>query len=439
MKNSNLFQYVVMGLFVFFLLVGAILFSTFRSSSSTASRINISMWGTLPADSFSPFVAKYFNDSDLKYIVDYSQRNPDAFDRDLVEALASGVGPDAIILPTDLILRYSNKIYPIPYTTLPELTFKQTFIQEGELFLNTNGVLALPFLVDPLVMYWNRDIFNNASITKPPVTWSEISSLVPKMTSKDPAENIISSTIALGEFRNINNAKDIISLLFIQAGISIVGLDMGTLKSTMLDNLYKSKDLPASLALQFYTNFSNPNKTEYSWNRSFDNSLDVFTNGDSALYLGFASEYLTIKNKNPNLNFDVAVMPQASPQVNLNIQPVNTTFGNMLGMAIMRNSGDPAGAFTVLSTLTSAAAYPFWKDIFNLPSTRRDILSQFDASPVKTIFNRSAIISKGWLDPNRAMTSGIFQEMIESYTTGRDTLEGAINTASGRLDAILNQ
>ena len=439
MKNSNLFQYVVIGLFVFFLLVGAILFATFRSSSSTANKINISMWGTLPADSFNSFVTKYFSEATLKYTVNYSQRNPDTFDRDLVEALASGVGPDAIILPTDLIIRYFNKIYPIPYTTLPELTFKQTFIQEGELFLNASGVLALPFMVDPLVMYWNRDIFSNAYMTKTPSTWSEVSSLVPQMTKKDQADNILSSTIALGEFRNINNAKDIISLLLMQSGISIVGLDTGTLKSTLLDNIYDSEDSPASLTLQYYTNFSNPNKSEYSWNRSFDNSLDVFTNGDSAIYLGFASEYLTIKNKNPNLNFDVAIIPQVSPQENIRTQYVNSTFGNMLGMAIMRNSGDPAGTFTVISTLTSAAAFPFWKDVFNLPSARNDILGQFEPNPVKTIFNKSAIISKGWLDPNSAVTSGIFQEMIESYTTGRDTLEGAINTASGRLDVILNQ
>ena len=431
MKNTKLFQYVVMGLFIFFIIVGAILFSTFRSSNSASSKISITMWGTLPADSFNSFVSKYFSQSNLKYTVTYSEKDPATFDQNLVEALASGAGPDAIILPTDLIMRYSNKIYPIPYTTLSDLIFKQTFIQEGELYLNSSGVLALPFTVNPLVMYWNRDIFNNASVTKPPATWAQVSNLVPKLTKLDQTQNILTSAIALGEFRNINNAKDILSALFIQSGDSIVGINTdGTFKSTLEDN-FGAKDSAASMALQFYTNFSNPSLPEYSWNRSLSDSLDVFANGDSALYTGFASEYMTIKNKNPNLNFDVALLPQTVGA------KTYSTFGNMLGMAIMKNSANPAGAFTVLSTLTSAAAFPYWTNIFNLPSTRRDILAQVDPSAAKTVFNQSAIMSKGWLDPNSANTSAIFQEMVESYTTGRDTLTGAVNTASDRLDNLL--
>jgi ABC-type glycerol-3-phosphate transport system substrate-binding protein len=113
MKNSKLFQYVFIGAFIFFLIVGAILFSTYRSSSTNTETISITMWGTLPADSFSTFISRYFNESDIKYNVDYVERSPTTFDRDLVEALASGSGPDAIILPEDLIVRYSNKIYTI--------------------------------------------------------------------------------------------------------------------------------------------------------------------------------------------------------------------------------------------------------------------------------------------------------------------------------------
>ncbi|MEI6190947.1 MAG: extracellular solute-binding protein [bacterium] len=431
MKNTKLFQYVVMGLFVFFLLVGAILFSTYRSSNSALTNISITMWGTLPVESFNSFVSNYFSDSDLKYTVNYTEKDPATFDRDLVEALASGSGPDTIILPEDFIVRYYNKIYPIPYNILPEATFKDTFIQEGELYLNSSGVLALPLMVDPLVMYWNRDIFNNAGVTNPPTDWAQVSSLVPRMTKLDKAQNVITSTIALGEYRNINNSKSILSALFIQAGNPIVSLDSsGSLNSKLKDVV--NPDSSSALALQFYTNFSNPNKAEYSWNRSLPNSLDFFANGDSAIYLGFTSEYMAIKNKNPNLNFEVALLPQAVGA------RTYSTFGNMLGLAIMKNSANPAGAFTVISSLSSAAAFSYWKDIFNLPSARKDSVPDISNSVAKTIFNRSAVRSKGWYDPNSAQTSAIFQDMIESYTTGRETLDGVINTASERLDSLLN-
>jgi ABC-type glycerol-3-phosphate transport system substrate-binding protein len=431
MKNSKLFQYIFIGSFVFFIIVGAILFATYKSSNDTVENISITMWGALPADSFTPFVSRYFSEAGLKYKVNYIEKNSIAFDRDLVEALASGVGPDAIIIPTDLIIRFSDKVYTIPYAVLPELTFKQNFIQEAEIYLNNNGAIALPFTVDPLVMYWNRDIFNNAGVTKPPVSWTEIAGLVSKMTRKDQSSNILASTVALGEFRNIVNAKEILSALIIQSGSPIVGLNSDGSFRSLLGQSFGLGTSPAILALQFYTNFSNPVKPSYSWNRSLPASIDVFANGDLAMYFGFASEYTKIKAKNPNLNFGVAILPQIAGAKTYN------TYGNMLGFAILKSSKNPAGAYTVLSSLTSSAAFPFWKDIFNIPSARRDILSQPETNATKTVFNQSAIISKGWLDPNKANTSAIFQDMIESYTTGRETLESVVSIASDRLENLL--
>ncbi len=436
MKNSKFFQYAVLALFIFFTIVGGILFSTYKSSTSGANTINITMWGTLSSASFSSFSSNFFKANNLNYNVSYLQKDEVTFDQELIEALAVGKGPDAIIIPTDMVIRYTDKIYPIPYTTLSELNFKNSFIQEAELYLSNNGILALPFTVDPLVMYWNRDFFNNAAITKPPATWKEISGLVSKMTKKDNAKNILSSTVALGEFRNVNNAKGILSALFLQAGSTIVsrrsdGSLINTLNSGQTSGV--SKVLPAYSALNFFTNFSNPSKLDYSWNRAMPNSLEAFTNGDLAMYFGFASEYLSIKNKNPNLNFEVSALPQAVGT------KVNSTYGEMLGFAILKKSANPAGAYTVLSALVSAQAYPQWKNIFNLPSTRRDILGASETNAVKAIFNKSAIMSKGWLDPDREGTNIIFQNMVESYTTGREDISRAVGTASDALNILLKK
>lgn len=431
-NNSKLFQYLVLGLFIFFIIVGALLFATYRSKNTTDQIISIKMWGTLSDASFKAFMHDYFNEADLKYTVDYTERSAETFDKDLVEAIASGKGPDAIILPQDLIVRYSDKVYSIPETVISELDFKDTFVEEGELYLGNSGVLALPLGIDPLVMYWNRDIFNTVGVTKPPATWAEINSLIPKMTKKDNTKNITQSTLALGEFRNISNAKAILSALIMQAGSQIVILDTDdqTLIS-VLNNNFGFSTMPALAALQFYTNFSNPAKTEYSWNRSLPNSLDAFTNGDLALYFGFASEYSKIKDKNPNLNFSVATLPQALEA------KIYSTFGNIFGLAILNSSKDLNGTFSVISSLTSAEAYPAWSRIFSISSARRDILGKTEKDAAKTIFNKSAIMSRGWLDPDSTKTSTIFQEMVESYTTSRNSLSGAISTASDRLENIL--
>lgn len=431
MKNPKLFQYVIIGIFVLFIILGAIVFSTYRASQNADEAIQISMWGSIPADQFISFTNQYFGNNDLKYTVNYTYKDKSVIDQQLVEAIASGVGPDVIILPQDLIVRYINKIYKIPYTTIPELDFKQTFVQEGEMFMTNEGILALPFLVDPLVMYWNRDIFNNNAITKPPTNWTEFSSLAQKMTKKDSAQNVIKSFAPLGEYRNVRNAKNILSALFMQAGNQIISYNQS---DDSFESTLNSGDSTSDvLALQFYTAFSNPTRPEYTWNRSLPNSLEAFTNGDLAVYFGLASEFTYIKAKNPNLNFDLALLPQIKDA------KVLSTFGNIWGFAILKNSKNPSGAFTIIKTLTRSDAVPFWADILRIPSARRDVVGAVETNSAKSILNKSAIISKGWYDPQSPVTDSIFQEMVESYTTGRETVDGALNSASDRLDNLLRK
>lgn len=46
--------------------------------------------------------------------------------------------------------------------------------------MTKDSIIAFPLTIDPLVMYWNRDILSNAGIVKPPAYWDEIYSIVKK-------------------------------------------------------------------------------------------------------------------------------------------------------------------------------------------------------------------------------------------------------------------
>jgi len=425
MNKNKYFQYIVIGIFVVFIIVGTIVFATYKGGDDKIPKISITMWGTLPRAPFDNFTKQYFDNYGLKHTVRYTEKSPASFERELIEALANGTGPDAVIIDPGFLTSQSNKLYTIPYTSFPALNFKNTFIQAGEIYLNNNGVIALPFMVDPLVMYWNRPIFNTAGVVRPPANWSDIYPLIPKMTTFNNTRNLEKSTVALGEFANVNHAKGIISALIMQAGGSVISPSSdGTFKSQLAVN-------SAVPALRFFTSFSDPTKLEYSWNRARPNSLDLFANGDLAIYFGLASEYRTIKNKSPFLDFDVAVLPQASEAT------IHNTFANISGMAIMRRTRNLAGTYTVLQALTSASAVPFMISNFNIPSARRDSLGLVNNSAVRTIFNRSAIISKGWPDPNKTESDKIFREMVESYVTTKGNINQVIETASNRLNNLL--
>ena len=105
---------------------------------------------------------------------------------------------------------------------MSQAQFTDSFIDEGQIFLTPNGALALPFSIDPLVMYWNQDIFASAGLAKPPQYWNDFLNIAPKITSLDAGQSVAKSAVALGEWSNVTNAKAILSSLFMQAGDPIV-------------------------------------------------------------------------------------------------------------------------------------------------------------------------------------------------------------------------
>lgn len=418
-------------IFAAFIVIGIITFSLFRGGSGSSLE-QITLWGTIPESVFSSYTraVNLKKDTSAKVSVKYIVKDGESFDREFIEALASGSGPDAILLSQDQILRYKDKIYPIPYGSISERAFKDTFIEEGELYLSSDGILALPFAVDPLVMYWNRDIFTDALLSQPPVYWDELFSLVDKITEVDSHLDIQRSAISFGEFRNVLNAKEILSLLILQAGNPIVKFDKGRPVSTLKDQLGFSIP-PSEAAVRFYTEFSNPSKKAYSWNRSLPQTLSYFLAGDLALYFGFASEFNDIRMKNPNLNFDVAVAPQRREA------KTKTTFGKMQGLALVKSSRKLSSAFSTISALTSKDNVAVWTRVSGLPPVRKDLLQLGSSDPEGSIFYNSAIISKAWLDPNREETQTIFQNMVESVTSGRLMLSESINKASMEIQNLL--
>lgn len=422
------FQIALTGIFVFFIVLGVILFAGFKGNNATVSG-NVVIWGTLDQNIINNLLNEIKNQDTSFKGVSYKQiSNADNFDSQLAEAMASGKGPDAFFLPQYSILKNKDKIVPISFNSFPLRDFKDRFIEEGELYLTNEGILALPFMVDPLVMYWNRDIFTRAGIANPPKNWDEFFSLSGKITKKDSNLNILKSAVSFGEFRNVNNAKEIISALIMQAGSPITARRNSYTESVL--GMGVANTFPAEEAVDFYTQFSNPVKPVYSWNRSLDSSEKSFLAGDLAVYFGFASELNTLRAKNPNLNFDVTNLPQVK-------QGSNTTFGKMIGIAIAKSSLNPQGAFNALMTITNDTSLSLVSGLTNLPPVSRTLLSTKPIDPYFSVFYDSALLSKGWLDPNYQETNNIFQEMVESIESGKYNVHDSVQKADSDLGALL--
>lgn len=421
------FQIIFTAIFALFIIVGVITFATFKTGNQQ-SLPNITIWGTVPGTIFNTFLSEINNTRSEPLTVSYVQMSEASFHEQYVETLARGEGPDAVLVPHELILKEEDKLVAIPYSVFSERDFKNTFIQTAELYLTSRGVLALPLSVDPLVMYWNRDLFTNAGIATFPRYWDEFVALAQKINRKDNASNITQSAIALGEFRNLTNAKEILTTLILQTGNPIVM--RGPEGPLVTFSRGEQGGESVRNAIQFFTEFSNPVKTTYSWNRSLPQSKNFFIGGDLATYFGFSSEIADIRNKNPNLNFDVASLPQIRSGTN------RVTFGKIHALAIAKSSANANGTFQVLNELTSPQALAIWSAQTGLPPVRRDLIAQTPEDAYLAVFYDAALISRAWLDPDPAATYTIFQKMVESVISSRETLIDAVDQAGDELQVL---
>ncbi|MBI3634173.1 MAG: extracellular solute-binding protein [Candidatus Yonathbacteria bacterium] len=435
MKKFNTFQAVVFGGFIILLLIGFLGFSgkiPFPSGSKDVNYGEVVLWGTIPSSVMQSTISEKVS-TDQNVIIKYVEKNRETFTRDFVEAVASGNAPDLILVAQDEILSNVNKLSLIPYQSVTERVFKDTFIEEGELFLQEGGIVALPLTIDPLIMYWNRDIFTNEGIAAPPRLWDSFYSLSPRLSLRDQKGNIAQSFVAFGEYSNVSNAKEILSTLIMQAGKPIVTLRDGFLAASLAQSIggVANTGENAENALLFFTQFSKPNKVSYSWNRSLPTSRSMFEDGNLALYFGFASEYVPILKRNPHLNFDITMMPQAGQFA------TKTTFGRMQGIAVVKASRNQAGAMYAVGILSNRDIVGALAEKMNLPPVRRDLISIRPTDAVFATLYDSALISHAWYDPDTEMTDQIFSTLIDNIVSGRTDINQALFVAQEKIDKLL--
>lgn len=424
------FQLIFTGIFILFIVAGVTAFATYKSSSETAPLPTIEVWGTFSGATVSQLLQELNQMRAQQLQVVYVEKTVAAFNKDFIEALARGSGPDAVLLPQDMLLRHRDKMLMIPYTTVTQRSFMDTYVQEAEKYLDESGVLGLPFTIDPLVMYVNKDMFTNAGIATYPRQWDEFNRLNALLTQKDDRGNIRRSAVALGEFSNLTHAREILGTILMQAGNPVtVSVDGGIRSALGYDALRGSET--TSTGLSFFNQFSNPTSQNYSWNRSLPSSKNSFLGGKLATYFGFASEIEDIRAKNPNLNFDIAAMPQPK------IGAVRTTYGTMYGFSLVRSSKDPGTAYTVLSALTAADALALLEKVTYLPPVRRDMIARGTTDPYLAIFYDSGLIARDWLDPDSTRTSDILQTMVESVTSGQRSVYDAVKYADAELNLLI--
>jgi ABC-type glycerol-3-phosphate transport system substrate-binding protein len=429
------FQTFLIGFFILAFIGAVLVFAGIikvGNSGSSGVVSNVRVWGIYPQSVVNPYLDK-LNIQNKNLAIFYEQKSKASFKSDLINALANGNSPDIVLADAGNLFSFRDKLYTIGFDTYSERLFRDSFVDGASLFLNKEGVMALPILVDPVVLYYNKDLLAGKNFVVPPKSWSSLVDSLPLFNKKDSKGILTQTTIGMGEFSNVNHYKDILSTLFLQTGSPIVALDLNNNSFSQRLNIAPegADSLPTAEALDFYLSFSNQATDRFSWTRNLPNTLDMFLSGKSVFYIGRASELFDIQARNPNLNFDVTSIFQSDQAV----RPI--TFGEFSGIAIIKSSPNFTASYTALGYLNSKEFLEYLSSTVALPSAKRDLLLVNQKNPYVDVFFKSTLSAFGWPDIDPSATEGVFRDMIRSVNSGANTPVQAIYEASRNLQSIV--
>ena len=386
------------------------------------SNLTITVWGVDDDKNIWENLTKRYTQETKNKIV-YIKKNVKTYERELVDALASGSGPDVFYFHNTWFLKHYQKIVAAPKSIATSKTIEENYPSTiTHDFVSNNQVIALPLFIDSLALLYNPALLDQAAIPFPPKTWEELTTMVPKLTKLDDRKNILYSGAALGTSNNIENAADITMLLMMQTGSPMINAK--TLRAYLGTN---PKD-----ALSFYTQFSNNQTGVYTWNNSMANALDEFARGKVAFVFAYAKDIAYIRSVAPYFTFKIALMPQPQKAT------LRKDFSNYWGLAVSKQSRNQTEAWSLIAAVTDAQEAQWYSQRVNVSPAKKSIISQFRNDPILDVFTRQAYTAFNWPQPDTEGIKTLFNETIDNIVRSRVTLENAMQYLNAQINRMFD-
>ena len=427
--NINKLQIILIGGAVFLTLIVVLIFSGVLPGlkDNTQESATLELWG-FDDDRVWDQTLRAHKDENPKITVNYKRKTLENFETELLNAIARGDSPDIFILPSEYLKKFEDKISSAPPILITEREVEQQFVESAKQFLTPQKkVLGIPLYADPLVLYWNKDIFTRESIALPPKTWDEFLQISQKITKKDNAGNITVSGAALGRAKNIKNAPAILTALFLQSGEKIINEE----NEVVLGESVRTGEVslrPAESALRFFSEFADSGKTSHSWVSSLPEAEDLFLSGKLGMYIGFSSEYEQMRKKNPHTAIGIAHLP--------NLNSEKATYGSVFAPVVPLASQNYTASWQFIKFLTSKEISKLFSDSQMSASPRRDLFSSYQSDSVRSVFAESNLSLKSWPNPNPTKTNAIFSELMEDMARKIDTMRALLTKAANKIREI---
>lgn len=438
-----------------------------KTQQDAIKPIELTYWRVFDdSDSMADIISAY-HQLHPHITITYKKLLPDEFEKELLNAFSEDRGPDMFSVQNTWIGKYQSKIAPMPSSvkstfqsiegtvskqlavttkTIPSLTVKQikdnfVGVVAGDVVRRDSAtgeerIWGVPFAVDTLALFYNKDILDKAGVGTPPKTWDEFLNNVIAMTKVNADNKILQAGAGLGGSTNIARAADILSILMMQGG-AIMALDDGTPEFQAIPQGNNQEIGPGEQALRFYTDFANTTKKGFTWNKNMPNSLDAFTRGIAGFFFGYSYYIPLVEARAPKLNYSVVPLPQLNPDV-----PVN--FASYWVETVSKKSAHQNEAWDFIQFAASAKQVQNYLNKTKKPAALRELIAGQKDDAIIGPFAQSALTAKSWYKGrDAAAAETAFLQMIDGVTSEAalndpDAYKKALQQAATRVGQTVN-
>lgn len=348
----------------------------------------------------------------------------ETYERELFRAFAAGGGPDIFMVHNSSLDKNFNFVRPTPQDRFSLINLRQLFpsIVERD-FVRNFSVYALPMSLDTLILIYNGNILSQAGVVFPPKNWEEFQEAVSKITRIDNNNNITRAGASLGGVKeNIPAAVDILNALMMQAGVSM--------RSNQSTSFYTREGINA---FEFYTQFSNPDKTVYTWNEGMPNARELFAQEKLGMLIDYGHAIPEIRSRNRFINLGVHRFPQQTEDISM-------AYASYWGLTVSRQSrqADIAWNFIIFIT-TNRKTTGDYVNISGRPPASREIIQLVMNHPEMDTLARQALVAKSWNQGDGLRVEKIFNQAIRDVIQKNKSLSEALNVARFEIANILRE
>lgn len=399
-----LMVFVFIGVILAILLIGKLVLGFVSNNKE----VTLTYWGLWENDAIVKNVISDFESKNPKIKIKYLKQSNKQYREKLQAAIARGDGPDVFRFHNTWVPMLKNDLLPSPKTGMSVQEYSSTFfpIASNDLVAGST-IFGAPMMIDGLGLYYNEDLLASAGV-KPPTTWEELLSIIPKLRVSDGA-SITTAAVALGTTNNIENFSDIVATMMMQNGA----------------DLRNPTSKEAEETLVFYRKFADPTDPVYTWNESLDNSIYAFSMGRVAMILAPSWRAFDIKEMsksgNPSLRFKIVPIPQL---------PGNTvTWASYWVEGASSKSKYPEQAWKFISYLISKEGETkLYTDasrnrFFGEPYSRLDLTASIAGDDYVEAYLKQGIHARSFPLASRTFDNGINDKLIKY-------LEDAINAVA---------